>query len=311
MRAALDMSLPASFTWRSACLSWAVLVMGLWAGAAWAADPVPADDGATVLIHTAAGDVTVADARANLAVLSPMAQLRMLHDPDGLSNMVRLIAAQKVLLNDAESKGWDKRPDVVNAIQAARNNILLEHYVSGNTPVQDDYPSDADLHRAYDASKSAFATPTMFHYARIVIAAGNDPQDQDKAKARIADIQQRLQKPDADFNKIAASENKGRRSDMTSPEDQLPADVRQSLTALKPGAISAPIQTKDGWCILKLLDVVPAGTRSFEEVRAPLRVQMRAARAQQAAKAYVDSYVQKMPVPSPDALALVTGQPHP
>ncbi|HEY4078731.1 MAG TPA: peptidyl-prolyl cis-trans isomerase [Rhizomicrobium sp.] len=298
-------------------LSLAVVAMSACILTATAADTL--DDGKTVLVHTDAGDVTVADVRANLAVLPPVAQVRTLHDPDGLSNMARLIAAQRLILKEAKGKGWDRRPDVAAAIDAASNNIILEKYISNDAQPAADYPAEPDLRKAYDTNKTAFTAPRKFHYAVIVVALakGADQAEQDKARAKLSDIQGKLQASNADFGTIASTSSDDastakRHGDVgTIGEDRLSTDIRDALLMLKAGAVSAPVRVDQGWCILKLIDVTPAGVMSFDEVREQLRTQLRAARTQQTAKTYVDTFVQKIPVPSQDALTRITGQPHP
>lgn len=303
-------------------LTWARIALAaglIYAGvkAVHAAQPA-GDDGKAVLIHTDAGDVTVADVRANLAALPPLTQITLLHDPVQLSNMVRVIAAQKLALKEALAKGWDKKMDVAAQVQAAedraRSDVLLRSYISADSEPPADYPSDAELKAAYDAGKAKFTIPAKIHYAQIFIAIsrGADKSAEDKASARLAGIETALKAPGADFGMIASTSSDDsvsatRRGDMgTLSDNQLPADAKPVLTALRPGDVSEPIRRGNGWYIFRVLDETPGRSRSLDEVRDELRTQLRSQKTEQNARARIDAFVQLTPKPSDDALAHLT-----
>ena len=300
-------------------LGFAVLALHLGVTAAFGAEGNSPNDGNTVLIHTDAGDVTMADARANLAALPPQTQITLLRDPAALSNMVRLIAAQELLLKEATDKGWDKKPDVAVAVTAAveriRADIILRSYISTDTQPPKDYPSDAELQSAYVANKAVFWVPRKFHYAQILIALpkGADKATEDRATAKLADVQQKLKASGADFGAIATASSDDSVTAMRQgevgalAETQILPDLKETLVALQVGAVSQPIRSDSGWHILKLLDVADAHMWPREEVRAKFRE----ARAQEIAKARIDAVMQKTTAPSEDALTHLTGQPAP
>jgi peptidylprolyl isomerase len=287
------------------------------------AENTPATDGKTVLIHTDAGDVTVADVRANLATLPPLTQVTLQHDQAQLSNMVRLIAAQKLMLKEAIDKGWDQKPDVAASVAAAvdraRTDVILRDYIADETKPPKSYPSDADIRAAYDANKMAFTIPKKYHYAQIFVALpkGADKATEDKASAKLAEIEAKLKELGTDFSTIAAASSDDamtakRQGDAgTLAEAQVPAPLRGALTALRPGAVSEPIQTDKGWYILKVIDVSEGRERPLEEVREQLRTGLRNQSAQQDAKARIDAFVEKTPAPDSDALAKLTASPAP
>lgn len=299
----------------------AVLAIFLVAGPALGAGAP--DAARTVLIHTDAGDVTVADVRANLAALPPLTQITLQHDPGQLSNMVRLVAAQKLMLKEAIGKGWDQKPDVAAsaaaAAERARTDVILRDYIADQTKPAADYPSDAEVRAAYDANKAAFTIPRKYHFAQIFVALpkGADKAAQDKAAAKLADVEVKVKAADADFAAIAAASSDDavtarRQGDAgTLAEAQIGAPLKSALAALRPGAVSEPVQTDKGWYILKMLDISEGRVRPLEEVREQLRTGLRNQRAQQDAKARIDAFVEKTPIPSPDAMAKLAGSPAP
>jgi peptidylprolyl isomerase len=287
------------------------------------AENTPAADDKTVLIHTDAGDVTVADVRANLAMLPPLTQITLQHDQAQLSNMVRLIAAQKLMFKEAIDKGWDKKPDVAAsvavAVERARTDVILRDYIADETKPSKSYPSDADIRTAYDANKAAFTIPKKYHYAQILITLpkGADKAAEARASAKLADIEVKLKENGADFSAIAAASSDDaatakRQGDAgTLSEAQISTPLKGTLAALRPGAVSEPIQTDGGWYILKVLAVSEGRERPLSEVREQLQTGLRSQRAQQDAKTRIDAFIEKTPVPNPDALAKLAGSPAP
>jgi peptidylprolyl isomerase len=280
---------------------------------------IGSDDGNTVLIHTDAGDVTMGEARANLAALPPQSQGALIRDHAALSNMVRLIAAQKLALKEALDKGWDKQPEVATAIDRARANIVLQSYISTSTQPPKDYPSDSELDAAYDANRTKFTVPRKFRYAQIVIALPRDANaaTRGKAEVKLANVQQKLKARGADFGAISASlsddpESASRQGEVEAVgEAKIPPGLKQCLTAMKAGEISGPVRDDKGWTIVKLLQVSEARLRPLSEVRTQMRAELRSMRGQENAKARIDGFVKIVPAPSEDALTHLTGQPAP
>lgn len=306
-----------------AALPIAIVLLAICAGIARGADGPAAADSQMVLIHTDAGDVTVADVRANLAAFPPLTQITLQHDQAQLSNMVRLIAAQKLMLKEAIGKGWDRKPEVAAAVAAAveraRADVILRSYIADETKPPAGYPSDADILAAYDANKAAFTIPKKYHYAQILIALpkGADKATQDKAAAKLAGVEEKLKANGADFSAIAAASSDDsvtakRQGDIgTLAEGQIGEPLKGALAALRPDAVSEPILTDKGWYILKVLDISEGRVRPLNEVREQLQTGLRNQRAQQDAKARIDATVEKTPVPSPDALAKLANSPAP
>jgi hypothetical protein len=95
-------------------------------------------------------------------------------------------------------------------------------------------------------------------------------------------LRRRAKEDDADFATLAArhstdsSRNRGGLLSPISPADPAyPAALRETLTDLAPGDISAPVSVERGYALLKLVRKIPAKDTSFKSVREPLREEVR------------------------------------
>ena len=69
---------------------------------------------------------------------------------------------------------------------------------------------------------------------------------------------------------------------------QLTPQARPVVERLKTGQVSAPVQSAEGFHILKLADVRAASVAPYEQVKDQLRAALRAQRQERAAKAYLE-----------------------
>jgi peptidylprolyl isomerase len=262
-----------------------------------------ATDEKAVLVHTEAGDVTLADVRANLKTLPAQTQRTMLHNHDQLDNLVRLLAAQKLLLKEAEDKGWDKHPEVVAAMDAARQNTVLQSYLADKAAPSKGYPSEVEIELTYEANRANFVTPRKFHLAQIFIASPTtaSAKDQDEAQVRLGEVMAKLKAPHADFAAIAASSSEDAASSPKKgdlgflPEPQIDPKLHDAILPLAKDAVSDPIRLNDGWHVVKVLDIAPASTQPLSEIRDQIVQGLRERKRMADERSYIDNLTKKVP----------------
>ena len=146
--------------------------------------------------------------------------------------------------------------------------------------------TDADVTSFYNTNKESFnlAEPQI-HLAQILVTPfpnpnvrnlkGNKAQDAGQAQAKIKDIAERLKRGE-DFGMIAQNYSEDPDSapnggDMgfipQSSLEKAGPDLKRLVDSLQPGQESAPIQTQDGYRILKLITREPAGQRDLNDPR--------------------------------------------
>lgn len=264
-----------------------------------------------VVARAGDNELTRDEIRALVSTLSPNEQAALAADPALFSQTLRIKLANQLVLKEALAKKWAERPQVAAQLQRARDNTIVESYLQSISAPPADYPSEADLAKAYEANKAALAVPRTFQVAQIFIALadGADKDAQDKAAKKLADVEAKLTAPNADFGAIAKAESdepaSGARGGEIGwlAEAQMKPEIRVQVVALAKGAVSAPVKADGGWHLLKVLDITEAGTRTLAEVKDVLRQRLRAQRVEEARRAHLSKLLEQSP-PTINELAL-------
>ncbi|WP_233834883.1 peptidylprolyl isomerase [Paraburkholderia sp. ZP32-5] len=254
-----------------------------------------------------AGDasVTQSDVETLLKGVDPRA--RQAADAAAMDGLVRAALAQKIVLAQAKQKGWDKQPQVQAQIEQAQREIIERSYLASvNTP-DAAYPSDAEIQAAYDGNPRAFTVPASLHLAQIYLELppNADAATVAKLHKQADDLAVRARK--GDFAALAKANSQDKTSAANGgdmgfmPEAVLLPAVRQAAATLKPGEVSAPIQTPTGFHVVKLIDTKAATVRPLPEVKEQIRAMLRTQRTQQNAQAYLAKLTDKAPI-NEDAL---------
>lgn len=247
------------------------------------------------------GSTTISsdDIRSYVAGLGIREQTALTQDPSMLSQAVRLLIANRLVLQEVLAKKWDQQPNVTAQIDRMREAALVELYLQSATLPPANYPSDDDLQKVYDANRNALLMPRQFELAQIFVAIPKDADKaaEDKAKKSVEDVQRKLKAPGAEFGAIAAADNDATNGGALGwvAEGQIRPEIQAHVMGLAKGAISEPIRLDDGWHILKLLDTKSSYTRTLPEVKDQLVQQMRAERAAALRRAYLADLLKKNP----------------
>jgi peptidyl-prolyl cis-trans isomerase D len=143
--------------------------------------------------------------------------------------------------------------------------------------------SDEDLHAAYDKNKSKYVEPERRKAAHILIAVAD--QKEDAAALKLAQQVLAEAKAGKDFGQLAkqyskdsGSADKGGELDPATRED-LDKPFADALFSMKPGEITGPVKTQYGYHIIKLEEIEPGHTRTFDEARPELEAELKRDRA--------------------------------
>lgn len=249
-------------------------------------------------------DISADKIRTVLEGLGSNERSALEQNPSLLTQTVRTLILQQVLLKEALATGWDKQPEVVEKLELLRQSAIAQSYLEAITKVPEGYPSEAEVQAAYEAKKDSLVLPRQIRLAEIFVSApkGGDKTSADKAKARIDAIQKKLKQPGADFAAIARAESDEHESANRGgeigwlAETSIQPEIRKRLGSLAKDSVSDSAQLDDGWYVVKVLEVKEPRTASLEEVQDQLVKLLRAERTKQNREAYLAKLQQQHPM---------------
>lgn len=248
-----------------------------------------------VIARVGRTELRASDVRTYLAALSPSDRAALAQNPAALSQFVRVILVNQIVLKQALSKRWDQQPENAALLQRVRDSAVTEAYLQSVSKPADGFPADADIQKAYDANKSSFGVPRQYQLAQIYVSAGKDADQaaKDKAAQKVSEIGAQLKQPNADFAAIARAKSEATETGARGgeigwvTEAELRPEVKTFVVGLGKGAVTDSIQVEEGWEFIKVLDIKEARTQTFAEVREALAQRMREQQAAANRRAFV------------------------
>ncbi len=256
-----------------------------------------------IVARVGSRDISTSEVREFLAGVGPDQRAALSKDPALLSQALRLMLANQLVLKEATDKKWQDQPAIASQLAKLRENAILETYLQAVSVPPANYPDEAEVQKTYEANKSALIVPRQFHLAQIFVALpeGADKAAEDQVRKKVAEIQARLKQPKADFAAIAkenstqsgAAENGGDLGWVA--ETQLIPEIKTQVMGLANNAVTEPIKLADGFHIVKLIETKAAETRPLAEVRDALVQRLRAQRADLLRRAYLGRMLEQNP----------------
>lgn len=239
--------------------------------------PVPAVKPETVVAKVNGRAVTAADFTRILETLPQDTQKALLQNPaQGLQSLFLM----EHLKTEADLHKLAAQSPYKEQLALQRMQILAQAEATHHQASMQ--LSEADEKKAYDADPARFdhahIRVILITYAdpktpQAVPEAGKEPLKtltELEAKAKIEALLTKA-RAGADFGELAkansedkATAGKGGEYALVRRSDNVPAEIRDSIFALKPGEISEPIRQPAGFFIIKLED---RGTFPFSEVK--------------------------------------------
>jgi parvulin-like peptidyl-prolyl isomerase len=254
--------------------------------------------GEDVVARVGNTNVSADELRSYVAALGANERAALAQDPAVFSQAVRMLLANRLVLQEIYAKKWDQQPTVTAQLDRVRESAMAELYLQSVTAPPSNFPSDEELQKVYDANRAALLMPRQFELAQIFVAV---PKDADKTaeeqgKKGVDDILRKLKAPGADFAALA-NEGGGKNGGELGwlMETQVRPEIRAKVMELAKGAVSEPIRLEDGWHVVKLVDTKAAYTRTLPEVRDQLVQQMRNERAAALRRAYIAELLKAHP----------------
>jgi peptidyl-prolyl cis-trans isomerase D len=182
--------------------------------------------------------------------------------------------------SDSDLQGYlDKHKDRYRIPIQRRAKYLLIDRAKVRAKIQ---PTDAEIQAEYQKSKDTLNVPEQAHASHILIAVKPDggPEADAVARAKAEILTARAKAPGADFAKLAndnTEDPSGKGSGGQLPpfsRGQMVPEFEEAAFAMAPGEIRGPIKTQFGYHVIKLASKTSARTRTIEEVRPSISVQL-------------------------------------
>ncbi len=241
-------------------------------------------------------EVHQSEVLASFGKLGDAEKEALARDPATLNKLVRSLLVQRLILQEALSKKWDEEPETQALIKSTRETAITDSYLKAVNRPPESYPSEMELKAAYENGRAALTVPRSFRLAQIFIAAETGADKKLKA------VQQRLKESPASFAQVAREMSEEKESASRDgeigwlSERQIQPEILAQLPQLKVNAVSAPVKLKDGWHLLKVMDMREPFTPIFDQVRAQLAQRMRAEKSSANIQSYVSEVLHNHPV---------------
>ena len=226
----------------------------------------------------------IPSSRVDQVVKQVVAQGKQADSPQLREAIKKDLIGREVLIQEADKQGYGTRPEVKSQLDNARQSIiinaLLADYVKKN-PVK-----DAEIKAEYDKFK-AQAGDKEYHARHILVATEAEAKDiiaKLKGGAKFEDL--------AKQSKDAGSADNGGDLDWAAPSS-FPKVFSDAFVKLQKGQVTdTPVQTPNGFHVIKLDDTRAAKLPTLEEVKP----QIAEALQQKKLQAYQEEMIKKAKV---------------
>jgi len=181
-------------------------------------------------------------------------------DDDAKYVVIRELAAQKLILEDAYKKGVPDKDTVKEKVSAFKNNIIKQEFLA---QMAKDQVTEESIKQRYETEKAGLKDKSQFKIKHIVV----------KTEGEAKKIKNLLKKKKKSFEKLAKDKSIDDKTALIGGDlgyliegDMMPA-IQDAIKDLEAGGVSKPVKTVMGWHIFKLEEKSPAQALPFDQVK--------------------------------------------
>ncbi len=168
------------------------------------------------------------------------------------------------------------------------------------TTVTKDVPpvSDAEIQKVYDSNLDKFAVPERAHVAQLFLKT--DPKDTPEQKAevkkKLEEIRAEIESKKITFKDAVVKYSQD--PNPNAPKDGDAGFITRSQVQIKPleeaifgaapGGLTPVVEGPQGYHLVQVIEIKPAGTLSLDEVKATIQQQLDRGMKQRAAQKYIE-----------------------
>lgn len=211
-------------------------------------------DSARVVAWSDAGTVRVSELLDAWAKLNPIFRPRI-RSPEQVRDLVKNALFERVLRRQAQQDHYEQHPTVLRAVRRQEEYLASQYFVGREVfaSIPLDEPT---LRRYYDRNPAAWAIPTRLRVVRMVM-----PDRPEGSRVAV------MLRDQAEADTLVARGMR-RHSDFTA-EITAASDSALFKAAMKSGTgtVLGPDSVAGGWQVVRVNAVLPAQSRTFEEVK--------------------------------------------
>ncbi|MCK4546626.1 MAG: peptidyl-prolyl cis-trans isomerase [Candidatus Eisenbacteria sp.] len=194
--------------------------------------------------------------------------------------MAQVILLNEALLGEGYASGIHERPEVREKLDRAKEERIVTMLYSGI--IKDVVVTDEDIATYYDDFKDSLREVAKYHLSRIVLASRGDAEKalREARSKKSFETVARAMSVDARTAKMG-----GKLAPATA--DVLPPEVREIVVTMKKGDIGGPVETEEGWLVIRLDDYTPERELTLDETRTTIRMQLMQSRQNSAFESWL------------------------
>ncbi|MDI9409751.1 MAG: peptidyl-prolyl cis-trans isomerase [Candidatus Pacebacteria bacterium] len=289
-----------------------LLTMTVLAGSMLASASLYAAPGDETVVAKANNNITVTygEVKKLAAMMNPNITADKLADAlksqKDVQNIATVALQRKLLVEEAKAKKIGDKADVVEKVETAKTEIYLSAVLEQAVPPSSvANPTEAEIHDVYEKNKARLKLGKRVDISWIMVRA--TPEDdaglRKAQKIKIDEIANDLKTGNKSKESFAKTARLGSEDPNTRDKggslgglialDQLGStELKTAIEAMKTGDISAPINVPAvGWYVVRLNDMKPAGTASYEDVKDELSNKIKEEKLAAARQTYVDTVI--------------------
>ncbi|MGD9601110.1 MAG: peptidyl-prolyl cis-trans isomerase [Gammaproteobacteria bacterium] len=262
---------------------------------------IPAVPSATVMAPPQA--LTQDAIEALLQGAEPAERARLLASDEAFAEFVEQEARNQAIVRSAYAKALDADPAVAVLMRRAGQRVLAEAHLREIIAAQGAAlaPTPEQARAYYEAHPDEFRLPERVHLWQIFLPATSSTERQN-AQALGRQLLEKLLAGEADLATLAARHSGHPQSRLNGgymgliPLPDLKPEIRQAVENIAPGELSGPVETADGFHVIRRGEAVPGTHLPFEESAPRIETFLRRQALAEARAAAVARAVEEHPV---------------
>jgi peptidyl-prolyl cis-trans isomerase C len=255
-----------------------------------------ANSGDKIVVARINGE-TITQSRLDQMYAALPVQMRASYDQaGGKPKFLEVYLSKRLLIQEAVKNGFDKRPEVQQALDSAKESALFDRYV--RDVVASSIVTEPMVREYYDKHPDEFGEPEKVKARHIIImynGTGPKPKSKDTAATQIENLAQQLAEKSWKFKDAdKATQAKTFEANFIDAAKQYSEDgsatdggqlgwfnhgmmdpkFDEVAFGTPPGTMSRPFETRFGYHLVFVEDHKPEGKVPYEEARSAIREKM-------------------------------------